>query len=149
MPRKKGYKTPSIEEGIFRYTDPETQTVTQELDINKYPDAWLTYFVINLKSVRVVYTEPHTGFKYSCTFVRRKHPSYKPKDEDDKRILGVWYGNRTIGGKQRRKYVGKNENMTLDRMHQIAKELSQGQMDLQPRLFDPDDEKLTTQKRLL
>lgn len=137
MPRKKGKKTPTITDGFFQYFDEHSGRVTKTLDVRQQPETWLAEVVVYLKSVRLIYTEPQTGFEYTCTFIRQKHPDYKKKDKADKRVMGVWYGHKRVEGRLQKKYVGKNDNMTLARMHQVAQELCQQiAPTLQPSLFD-------------
>ena len=57
----------------------------------------------------------------SCTVVREKRAHYRNKN--DMRV--VWYAHKRIGGKLKRKYIGKTKNLTYEKLKTVAFELSQ------------------------
>ena len=112
--------TPLVEDGLLYVWDEyEERYIVNGDDISdpKELPYWLA-FLKRRKSLRVIYTNPQ-GFKYSFSCYREKHPHHP---------LGFWYGHKRVQGKLRKKYIGRDKNMTVQRFAEVAEEISQGRI---------------------
>ena len=90
-----------------------------ELDITKPRDhqAFLE-MLVTYKSFRFI---DDNGA--SCSIVKEMRPSFGDKNNKQP----VWIAHRRLG-KLKRKYIGKSENLTLEKLKTVAFELSQREL---------------------
>lgn len=135
-------KTPTITNNLYEFFDEHEGKITQTLDIEVYPDNWVQHYIKHISSLRVIYTDPKTGFTFKCSFYRKKHKYYKGP--------GFWYAHKRVKGKMHRKYVGSDTNMTVDTLNQITREMAQLPLPgIQVQLFDPGAKPMPKQASLL
>ena len=128
-------KTPKVIDGVFQFYDEYEDRITIQFDIKEEPQDWLD-MLKTLNSLRIIYTKPKSGFKFSYS-VYKKNQTYK-KVMADGRIKEEHQGDFWIAHKQQnrrlnRVYIGRNENMTIQRLSEVAKEISQGKMTIKQR----------------
>jgi len=128
--------TPRVTDGVYEYFDKDEGKVTISFDIAQEPEAWLDELK-RLKTVRVIYTEPKSGFKfvYSCYKNAQTITTINKAGVKKDVFQGsFWVGRKHIGGKLNRIYIGKNSNMTASRLAEVAIQISQATMSLKSRL---------------
>ena len=114
-------KTPTIQDKTFTLWDSETDRAIMQLDLTKLDD-W-PYWVEWLD-------RPTTkSFRYvgkdgtACTVVKEIRRSFGRIDKP----LAIWYAHRRLG-RLRKKYLGKSEDLTYQKLKQVAFELSQREL---------------------
>ena len=104
---------------VFTLWDYETDRPITELDITASGDwpHWLAWLDRpDVKRFRYV-----RGDGATCTVTKEMRAHFGNKE--DKRP--VWYAEKRINFKRRRRYLGKSENLTYDRLRQVALDLAQ------------------------
>ena len=110
-------ETPLVEDNILTVKDPETDKVIYSFDIGS-ADEWKYWqgFLENEKSFRYLFTT-RQGFKLSFSARKEKRPN------------GLyWYAHKYVDNKLRRKYIGKNDNLTPEKLREIALKISQAEI---------------------
>lgn len=114
-------KTPTIQDKIFTLWDSETDRAIMQLDLTKLADwpYWVNWLdLTTTKSFRYVGKDGT-----ACTVVKETRLSFGNKDKP----LTVWYAHKRLG-KLKRKYLGKSEDLTYQKLKQVAFELSQREL---------------------
>jgi hypothetical protein len=112
--------TPLLKDGkLYVWDEYEQNYIVNGEDMTDHAEwpYWLEFLKMR-KSLRVVHTT-HQGFTLSFSCYRQKHPNHP---------LGFWYAHKRVDNKLRRMYIGKDENMTVERLAEIAEEISQGKL---------------------
>ena len=108
-------KTPTLREKRIIFWDEDTGNKIVELDITNARDHQTFVEILQTyKSFRFI-TE--NGFR--CTVVKEMRPSFG--DKENKKP--VWYAHKRQNNKLRRKYIGKAENVTYQKLKAVALEL--------------------------
>ena len=113
-------KTPTVRGKILTLWDYEADRLIMELDITRSSDwpnwqDWLDSRTT--KSFRYIGDDDTV----TCTVVKEKRAGYKGRS-----VKWFWYAHRRLGGQLRRKYLGLSENVTYNRLKEVALELEQG-----------------------
>lgn len=113
-------KTPTLRDKRIIFWDEYSGDKMMELDITVPRDhqAFLE-MLETYKSFRFVGSDGT-----SCSVVKELRPQFGDKEN----LKLVWYAHRRLGGKLRRRYIGKAENLTLKKLKAVAFELSQREL---------------------
>jgi hypothetical protein len=113
-------KTPTLRDKRIIFWDEFTGDKMMELDITVPRDhqAFLE-MLETYKSFRFVGSDGT-----SCSVVKELRPQFGDKEN----LKPIWYAHRRLGGKLRRRYIGKPENLTLKKLKAVAFELSQREL---------------------
>jgi len=112
-------KTPTVSNSILEIYDENEGQVTIREDIaTRLGWAFWQRFLgaESTKSFRYVYINAQ-GFKLTFTGIKEKHPHG-----------WFWYGHKRVNKKLRKKYLGKNANLTIAKLQETAEYLSQGRL---------------------
>lgn len=121
-------KTPHVIENILQKWDYETDSLIEEFDISKTSewDYWQK-FLEDHHAFRYVWTN-HQGFNFSFSARKVMRPMYGGAPQP------VWYAYKQIGGKRRHLYLGKNENLTAEKLQDTALEINQTQLSVEKKI---------------
>ena len=115
-------KTPTIQDKTFTLWDSENDRAIMQLDLTKLADwpYWINWLDLpTTKSFRYVGKDGT-----ACTVVKETRLNFGKKD---KPLLTFWYAHKRLG-RLRRQYLGKSEDLTYQRLKQVAFELSQREL---------------------
>ena len=113
-------KTPLIEDTRLTARDEKTGQVIYSFDISKPGDQkYWQGFLENEKSFRYVWRNKQ-GFKFSFSARKELRPDG-----------WYWYAHKYVANKLRRRYIGKNDNLTPEKLREIALKISQAEMVLE------------------
>jgi neutral trehalase len=117
-------QTPIVKNNIFIYRsykyDPPKVVV--KLDITSSND-WRYWqkFLKHEKVFRYIYDDQE-GSQMSFSARKEQRPSYGRKEK----MIPVWIAHKRVGGRLRRVYLGKNENLTQEKLIAAAVKINQG-----------------------
>ena len=79
-----------------------------------------------LRWLDMIDTVPETGKEKGKSFRYEPTGEAAPFTARNQPVRGVsyWYGSRKVAGEVRKAYIGKQENMTLDRLEEVASKLA-------------------------
>lgn len=124
-------KTPLVENGkLYLWDEYEQAYIYEGLDIS-VPGEWHYWqaFLQHHKSFRVIHTN-NQGIRFSYSVYKVKHPLEGKRLEGKDKPLRhgeFWVAHKRINKKLYRKYLGKNDNVTVEKLAEIAEEINLSQ----------------------
>ena len=120
--------TPLVEDNIFKYYDVYEEEITITFDISQEPDAWQE-MLETLTKFRVIHRTKQ-GFKLSYSAYKKRQVSKVVTKSGVKDHLhgDFWIAHKRVNKKLRRKYIGKNANVTPEKLTEVAVEICQGRI---------------------
>ncbi len=118
-------KTPLITNNVLEVYDvEENERLIYSCDLTRAMD-WDLWqqFLEDEKAFRYLWTNKQ-GFKFSFSAYKELRPSFGDKEKK----LSVWIAHKRVEGKLRRVYLGKNDNLTAQKLQEVALKISQGQL---------------------
>lgn len=114
-------KTPLLKDGLLYLWDEYQEKYTIRGVHIGDPAEWDYWqeFLKNHKSLRVIFTEK-SGGKLVYSVYKVKHP--------EEGHGAFWIAHKQVKGKLYRKYIGKNTNMTVQKLKEVAIEINQGKL---------------------
>lgn len=114
--------TPLIKDNVLQFYDIWEEKTTELLSLTNVND-WEHWqqFLEGEKSFRYVFTNEQ-GFSFSFSARKEMRPSFGDKTN----LQPVWVAYKTVDKKRRKRYLGKKENLTADKLKATALDINQG-----------------------
>jgi len=108
-------KTPTLREKAITFYQEDGQIALRDITTPRDHRAFVE-IVATYKSFRFVAADGS-----SCSVVQELRPSFGNKAK----LRPVWYAHKRLGGKLKRKYIGRAENLTHQKLKAVAFALCQ------------------------
>jgi hypothetical protein len=125
-------RTPLVEDGKLYIWDEYRETyLVNGADIT-HPAEWQYWqeFLQRYKSFRVIQTTEQ-GLKFAYSVYKVKHPLEGKQLAGKEKPLkhgSFWIAHKRVNRKLYRKYIGKNSNVTAEKLAEVAEEIGQGKL---------------------
>ena len=113
-------RTPTVEETVLTGWDEYKDERFKILDIVEDWELWQDW--LNSEVVKVFRYVGNDGT--SCTMMQEMRRQFG----DNRKMKPTWYAHKRLGGKLKRRYLGKPENLSYEKLKQVTFEVCQREL---------------------